>query len=387
MIRVGFVIDFTAQDWTGGINYYGNLLNALYSLPDRKIEPVIFTGLKADLSLFKDFPSVEIIRTGLLDKSGIIVLMRHLCRLIFVKEWFLEQLLIKNNISLLSHYGFLSSNAKIPTIGWIPDFQHRHLPEFFSEKEVKSRERYFKHICRLCSCVLVSSYSAQKDLEGFDPGCLSKSRVLQFVVGFNGSVKTVALEELEKRYGFNGPFFYLPNQFWAHKNHRVVLEAVHLLKTTGRKVQVLATGNPNDHRQPDYFKTLMTYIKTHDLMDSFRILGLIPRADVIWLMQHSLSLLNPSFFEGWSTTVEEAKSLGKGSILSDIPVHREQNPPDGVFFDPKNPTELAEVMWGVWSKRDLESAKRPLQQTQEELHRKRCEFAKRYEDIVLSLIK
>lgn len=47
------------------------------------------------------------------------------------------------------------------------------------------------------------------------------------------------------------------------------------------------------------------------------MLGLVPRSDVIALMRYSISLINPSFFEGWSTTVEEAKSMGKQIILSE----------------------------------------------------------------------
>lgn len=44
------------------------------------------------------------------------------------------------------------------------------------------------------------------------------------------------------------------------------------------------------------------------------------------LMKHAIAIINPSLFEGGSTTVEEAKSLLKVIILSGIPVHREQNP-------------------------------------------------------------
>lgn len=43
-------------------------------------------------------------------------------------------------------------------------------------------------------------------------------------------------------------------------------------------------------------------------------------------MMTTNALLNPSRFEGWSTTVEEAKAAGTPMILSDIPVHREQAP-------------------------------------------------------------
>ena len=38
----------------------------------------------------------------------------------------------------------------------------------------------------------------------------------------------------------------------------------------------------------------------------------------------SVALLNPSHFEGWSTTVEEARALGVPMLLSDLDVHLEQ---------------------------------------------------------------
>ena len=61
-------------------------------------------------------------------------------------------------------------------------------------------------------------------------------------------------------------------------------------------------------------------------------------------MKHSVGVINPSLFEGWSTTVEETKSLGLNMVLSDIPVHREQNPDRGVFFDPRKPASLADAL-------------------------------------------
>jgi glycosyltransferase involved in cell wall biosynthesis len=70
-------------------------------------------------------------------------------------------------------------------------------------------------------------------------------------------------------------------------------------------------------------------------------LGIIPHDHLFQLMRQSLAVLQPSIFEGWSTTVEEVKSLGKRIILSDLPVHREQNPPQARYFDPQNPEVLA----------------------------------------------
>jgi glycosyltransferase involved in cell wall biosynthesis len=77
------------------------------------------------------------------------------------------------------------------------------------------------------------------------------------------------------------------------------------------------------------------------------ILGVIPHDHIFHLMRQSLAVIQPSFFEGWSTTVEEAKSVGKRVILSDISVHREQNPPGAIFFDPLNPDALAQCLTQV----------------------------------------
>ena len=43
-------------------------------------------------------------------------------------------------------------------------------------------------------------------------------------------------------------------------------------------------------------------------------------------MFHSVAVINPSEFEGRSSTVEQAKSLGKQVILSNIKIHKEQKP-------------------------------------------------------------
>ena len=58
-------------------------------------------------------------------------------------------------------------------------------------------------------------------------------------------------------------------------------------------------------------------------------------------MRQSLAMLQPSLFEGWSTPVEEAKSLGKSIVLSNIPVHVEQSPPGVRYFDPTDAAALA----------------------------------------------
>lgn len=79
--------------------------------------------------------------------------------------------------------------------------------------------------------------------------------------------------------------------------------------------------------------------RTHQLPDFI----IVPFADVLALNAAADAVINPSFFEGWATSVEEAKCLGTPLILSDLPVHREQAP-DADFFDPRDAAALARCL-------------------------------------------
>jgi glycosyltransferase involved in cell wall biosynthesis len=120
--------------------------------------------------------------------------------------------------------------------------------------------------------------------------------------------------------------------------------------------------------------------------DAFRSLGVVPYLDLVVLMKESVAIINPSLFEGWSTTVEEAKSMGKAVILSDIPVHREQAPPRGIYFNPHDSAELARTLWKVWNAWDAETESQSNIQAAHDLSTRRDAFATKYERIVLELV-
>jgi glycosyltransferase involved in cell wall biosynthesis len=386
VIRVGFVLSFDER-WLGGINYFRNLLTALYALPERKIEAVIFTSFRSPEKHFDGFPAVKIVRSRMFNRGSLPWLIRKLWLWGFSHDLFLERLLKKHGVAVLSHSGWLGKGAAIPAIGWIPDFQHVRLPKFFGMSEIASRNKSFSDMCRYCPTIIVSSYDAQADLFRFDPGCKSKSEVLQFVAAATKEKTTLPSRgELEQRYKFSGNYLLLPNQFWKHKNHRVVIEALGLLGREGKRVLVLATGSIVDHRHPEYFKSLMERAKKLDVLDNFYHLGLVPGSDLAGLMRDALAIINPSFFEGWSTSVEEAKSLGKRVLLSDIPVHREQNPMQGSYFLPDDANALSALLWAVWNE-SVSDERLMIERARRATDERRLEFAQKYQKIMLNALE
>jgi glycosyltransferase involved in cell wall biosynthesis len=104
-------------------------------------------------------------------------------------------------------------------------------------------------------------------------------------------------------------------------------------------------------------------------------------------MRRSLAVIQPSLFEGWSTVVEDARSLGKPILLSDFPVHLEQNPPFGHFFERGNSEQLASLIEKAFDMlkpgpdHDQES------HAQEENEERLVEYGRRFLAIVRGVMK
>jgi glycosyltransferase involved in cell wall biosynthesis len=384
MIRVGFILTFRDQGWLGGINYFRNLLGALEALPGRRVEPVLLTAPDTDQSIIASLPPFETVVARELRQSNLAWAARRAAARLLGRDVPLAQLASRLRLRLVSHQGFFAPIGAVPLLGWIPDFQELHLPEFFTPDELRARSRKAQRFCRDCARILLSSESARADLARINKVAAARASVLRFVALVPSESGDPA--ELRSRLEIAGRYLHLPNQFWAHKNHRVVVEALAILKRRGQAVQILATGNPADHRQPGYFRELMDYVARAGVAANFRCLGTLPYVDLISLMRESVAVINPSLFEGWSTTVEEAKSLGKCVLLSDLPVHREQAPPRGVFFDPRDPAALAEKLWQIWTMLDPQEDRLAATRAANELPGRRAAFARTYEEIVLEVV-
>ena len=97
-------------------------------------------------------------------------------------------------------------------------------------------------------------------------------------------------------------------------------------------------------------------------------------------------MINPSLFEGWSTSVEEAKSLDKRILLSNIPVHREQAPARGIYFDPQDAADLAFKLKQVWAKDVPETVMTHPQELEKNLNQRTENFGEAYQQVVLKII-
>ncbi len=345
MIKIGF-IGTVSKEWMGGLNYFKNLLYALDSINSKELKIFFFTGMKTDPDLKMLFNKhATVIEDSIFDRMSFMWLLMKIEQKIFKSNFILEKTLKKYDIQILSH-SFLTDFKNIKTINWIPDFQHIHLPEMFSKQEIEQRNTSFMKVVKNSDLLIVSSADALKDFESFAPDYTQKVRVLKFVS--QPDYKYLAMnqddiDELKSKYQISNEFFYMPNQYWKHKNHMIVLEAINELKKEDFDINLICSGHLSDYRNKSHIEDIKNYILTNDLNSNIKLLGLIDYSDVFGLIQMSKGVINPSLFEGWSSTVEECKSINKNMILSDLRVHEEQYP-SATFFDKHDVESLKVVL-------------------------------------------
>ena len=344
-LRIAYTPSGGAQ-WTGGLTYQKNLLMALRQyMPNEKVyflsdqeaatsdQALGYTRIKhpARRGRLSNF-----INRGTMRFLGYDFLLAQTLRTIPGRD-----------VNLVFPGRFRAGKG-IAVLYWIPDFQHLHLPEMYSPSQVASLNRKYRQGIRDSTLVLLSSQNAQNDFQRLAPGFEYKARVMNFVAHIPEGLYDTDPRFVVDQYNLPVKFIYLPNQFWKHKNHTVVFEALRILKARNIKPFIVCTGNPTDVRNPLYFADIAQKISEWGIRDQVAFLGLIPHDHVYLLIRQSICVLNPSLFEGWSTAVEEAKSVGKRVLLSDLLVHREQSPPASVYFASNNPEQLADVLAECW---------------------------------------
>jgi glycosyltransferase involved in cell wall biosynthesis len=98
----------------------------------------------------------------------------------------------------------------------------------------------------------------------------------------------------------------------------------------------------DDSRDPTYVSTLLARVHDLGIRERCKFLGLIPKIDQIQLVKLATAVVQPTLFEGGpgGGTIYDAVSLGRPTIVSDLPANREIEEHVTCFFDPASPKQL-----------------------------------------------
>ncbi|HXW71402.1 MAG TPA: glycosyltransferase [Methylocella sp.] len=231
----------------------------------------------------------------------------------------------------------------VPWVGYIYDFQHRYLPEYFDTDEIHRRDLAFEDMTKTAKAVVVNSRKVKSDIGKYIPDATAKIFALPFTPFL--AANRLA-EEGTGEHRPSAPYFIICNQFWVHKDHRTAFRAFAIIASEHKDVTLMCTGDLNDYRAPEHMPSLIAEIDELGIAVRVKLLGMIAKAEQMRLVRNSLALIQPTLFEGGpgGGAVYDAVALGVPALVSDIEVNREVDCGDVRFFEAGNPEALAQTM-------------------------------------------
>jgi len=356
-LRIGLIVQ-GGRNWMGGIEYIKNIIFALGSLPlDVRSTFEVRLICAKDLESVQSEVSAYVRNTYFFDDAQVPQSLPGLIR------WGISKAVFgQGNPTLIHALNQADLDFAYPSLArlrwtrhfrsaaWVPDCQHKYLPQLFTHEDIEGRDRFFAFIAKHASVVVFSSKTAETDFKTFFRKSTYKSEILSFRVSPLPEWYRADPLAVQQAYNLPDRFLLVSNQFWQHKNHAVIFKALKILQGQGVHPAIVCTGCLYDYRQPSFLDETLQTVHILGLANQVYLLGVVKRLDMISLMRRALAVVQPSLFEGWSTVVEEARSLGKPIILSDIPVHREQDPPHSTFFVPVSAEHLAIALADAWQR-------------------------------------
>jgi glycosyltransferase involved in cell wall biosynthesis len=340
--KIGFFY-INDPNWTGGQDYVINAVNSL-SFLNEKDQPQIDIIVDESIDLedlkkkinYRKYEFFVLQNTS----SAIKRKIQHFRQMI---RWKYVYPFPKGSIYESKLKG-VSNHRKIY---WIPDFQEEYFPELFEKGVIEKRRKTRNWLAKQShSTVVFSSENAKEDFyKYYGPKIAPKVKVLRFANPHKWEFNEAEKSKVLDKYGLKSDHFFIcPNQFWKHKNHGLLINAVRAFHIKGVKVCVVLCGKENDPRFPDYFPELRSAAEDLVQVGALRFLGFLPKHDQMCLIKESKALIQPSLFEGWSTTIEDAISLGKKVIAANLEVNIEQLGSLGVYFNPREVSDLINVL-------------------------------------------
>jgi glycosyltransferase involved in cell wall biosynthesis len=220
-----------------------------------------------------------------------------------------------------------------PLVSTVHDLQELTYPQFFTPEQRMNRKRQLRDACaRAARVVCVSDYVRRTLLTSV---AIAPSRALTIHLALlhdqnNSGADDGVLESLGLR---ANRFLLYPANFWAHKNHRTLFEALQHYRARRPRSSMLlvCTGAPS---------APMRALEA-DAPAGVVFAGYVSKADMQALLCACAAVIFPSLYEGFGLPALEAMACGKPILCSNVTSLPEVVGDAGIYFDPTEPDEIA----------------------------------------------
>jgi glycosyltransferase involved in cell wall biosynthesis len=234
----------------------------------------------------------------------------------------------------------------VPALTTVFDLMHRYekrFSEVSARGRYRRREAHYRDICRWSKGILVdSNVGKQQLIESYDVQP-DRVHVLPSVPPKYIYSNDVPVD-FDVRYSLPAKFIFYPAQFWSHKNHSNLIEAVAVLKGRLPDLKLVFVGS-----EKNGYDTVVKIVRDSGLDDSVLFLGYVPDEDMAEFYRRARALVMPTFFGPTNIPPLEAFVLGCPVAVSNIYGMPEQAGDAALLFDPNRVEEIADAIHRLWS--------------------------------------
>ena len=239
----------------------------------------------------------------------------------------------------------------IPTVVTIADIQQEYYPEFFTRAELQARALMYGPSCQEATAVIaVSEFSKRCMIEKY--GLVPEKVHCVYEAGVEGvddSSRILTAEEVQRKHHLPASYAFYPANMWPHKNHHLLLLALHRLRRVyGIALSLVLTGDEMGQREQ-----FEAFARHFHLQEQIHCLGYVPGSDLPGLYQGAAMLLFPSLFEGFGIPLVEAMALGCPVAAANTTSIPEVVGDAARLFEPRQPDSIATACAQVLTDSDL----------------------------------
>ena len=235
----------------------------------------------------------------------------------------------------------------VNSITTIYDLMHKYesrFPEVSSVGRYKRREKHYKSICRWSTAVVVDSKIGRKQLKESYGISHENIYILPYIAFIDKLPVPSKAENILRKYSLPKKFIFYPAQFWAHKNHEILIEAVNKLKDELPDLCLVFTGSEKNN-----YQNIIRNIDEYNLNKMVVNLGFVSQSDIYNLYSVARALIFPSFFGPTNIPPLEAFYFGCPAAVADVYGMAEQIQSAAILFDPTSLTKVIDTVRILWN--------------------------------------
>jgi len=319
-----------------------NLLTIIKNFKKKKIKYIVLTH-KKDYGLRQLKIKYQIIQLSLWDFFFIflkkILVLENFFNKFNLKSEF-EKKLLKKKISLLIFF-FTSWKSlllkKIKFTATVLDTSHIDFKGKKNFKEISQvvflvREYLNKRVLPKAYKIIVESEDLKKriiNLYKLNPNSIISIPNLPSTL----LKKKINIKKGNKKFNSFKNFYFYPAQFWEHKNHKIILEAVKKLKSKKKNIYFVFCG-----RDKGNLKYINEKIQEYGIEENIKIFNYLKDEELLMLYKQCKALIMPSFFGPTNIPPVEAWFLEVAVGYASL--NRNHGKNAAIYFNPESTKQL-----------------------------------------------